>query len=96
MLGAIALTLTLIAIFPTDPIDAFPQSLLSISWSALTHFGILGLFILCTPVIVFKLSNALHEDKHFMDLASLTRICGFLTFTLSCIWFLFFLCSAGQ
>lgn len=90
MLGAIALTLILIAIFPTDPIDAFPQSLLSISWSAITHFAILGLFILCTPVIVIKLYDALNQNIHYKDLAPLTSICGFLTFTFSIIWFLFF------
>ena len=90
MLGAIALTLVLIAIFPTDPIDAFPKSMLSISWSAITHFAILGLFVLCTPVIVIKLYNALHQDSHYKDLAPVTRVCGYLTFFLSITWFAFF------
>ena len=90
MLGAIALTLTLIAIFPTDPIDAFPQSLLSISLSAITHFTILGLFVLCTPVIVVKLYDALHKDSHYRDLAPITGVCGYVTFILSITWFIFF------
>jgi Protein of unknown function (DUF998) len=90
MLGAIALTLILIAIFPTDPIDAFPQSMLSISWSAITHFAILGLFVLCTPVIVIKLYDALNQDSHYKDLAPVTGVCGYLTFILSITWFLFF------
>lgn len=90
MLGGVALTLLLIAIFPTDPIDAFPKSIFSISWRALAHFGVLVLFILCTPILVKRLYEAFRQDTALNKLAPITLTCGIAMFTLSILWFLFF------
>lgn len=90
MLGAIALTLVLVAIFPTDPIDSFPQKIMSMSWSALVHFGIIGCFVVCTPILVHRLYSAFTKDPVYKDLAFVTLACGRMTFVLCIVWFLFF------
>ena len=90
MLSGIAMTLVLLAIVPTDPIDSFPKQLLSISPTALMHFSIVGLFILCTPLRVFPLYTAFKQDGTYKDLAPITLLCGLATFFLSILWFIFF------
>ncbi len=90
MLTAIALTLVLIAIFPTDPIDAFPKQILSLSWTALVHFGVIGTFVISMPPLIFRLYSAFNRDPQYKDMASITFLCGTMTFVSCIIWFVFF------
>lgn len=90
MLSGIALTITLLAIFPTDPIDSFPTNLHAISWNAIMHFGVVGIFTLFTPISVVSLYTAFQSDSSYASLAKTTLACGIITFILSVFWFIFF------
>ena len=85
-----AIVLTLLAIFPTDPIDSFPKQLRTISWSAAIHFLLVGMYVLITPLGILVLTQTFKLDKNFNNLIFFTFATGFSAFTLSIIWFAFF------
>ena len=90
MLGQYAITLSLLAIFPTDPIDVFPKDIFSLSWQACIHFGLVILFILLAPIGISRVYYAVTEDEIYKDLAPVTLICGSVAFVSCILWFLFF------
>lgn len=90
MLGIIAILLTLLAIFPTDPIDSFPKNILTLSWNGIVHFTLITSFIIFAPIIIRRLYYTFLQDPNYSDVAILTLVCGESTFILSLVWFLFF------
>lgn len=90
ILGICAMLLTLLAIFPTDPIDTFPKKLLLVSANGLIHFGLVILFVCIAPGRIKHLYIAFKKDPEYHSLSRITAICGTLAFTASIAWFLFF------
>jgi hypothetical protein len=96
MLGTAAITLALLAIFPTDPIDSFPKQIFSVSKTALIHFALVCLFVLIAPMRIIKLYNAFRKDIQYKDMTKITILSGWITFILSILWFVFFYYGIGN
>jgi hypothetical protein len=85
-----AITIILLAIFPTDPIDSFPKQIFTLSWRAVLHFILVGTYTLCTPISIAALIKTFRVDEDFREAIPFTVFVGYSAFTLSIIWFAFF------
>ena len=90
ILSLSAVVLALLAIFPTDPIDSFPKSIVILSGNSIVHFILVISFVLYAPVAIVRLYRTFCQDKNYSNLSIFTVACGGTAFILSLIWFIFF------
>jgi hypothetical protein len=81
-----AISLILLSIFPTDPINEFPKQIFSLSPTAFIHFALIGTFIFLAPVCIILLTKKFKKTNLLLP----TMALGWSVFFLSIIWIVFF------